>query len=236
MSCNPDFVFSIDGHDLTIIETEGTATQPETVNTIHILAGKLNSLYVGTLFTVLTGQRYSAVLHANQTVDNYWIRALPNRGSNGLNGTFEGGVNSAILRYKGAGHVEPTSKQQTQVNLLEEANLHPAVPNPVPGDPTPDGADTTFNFTLQLNQSNPLHVKWSFNNTPFVPPSVPVLLQILSGTTDARELLPEGIVYQVERNKTIQVNIPTGFIGGPHPFHLHGVSTSCNEVALKLRD
>jgi iron transport multicopper oxidase len=176
----------------------------------------------------MTGQRYSAVLRANQTVDNYWIRALPNRGANGLNGTFEGGVNSAILRYQGAAKAEPKSKQQTHVNLLEEANLHPVVPNPVPGAPHPGGADTTFNFTLQLNQTNPLHVKWSFNNTPFVPPTVPVLLQILSGATDAKELLPEGIVYYVERNKTIEVNIPTGFIGGPHPFHLHGVSTFFN--------
>ncbi|XP_006460625.1 laccase-7 [Agaricus bisporus var. bisporus H97] len=206
MSCNPDYVFSIDQHELTIIETEGTETIPETVNSIHILAG----------------QRYSAVLHANQTVDNYWIRALPNRGNNGLNETFDGGVNSAILRYKGARKREPTTQQQNQTIPLIEANLHPVNPIPVPGEHTPDGADQTFTFTLELNATDPIHVKWSFNNTVFETPTVPVLLQILSGATEPHELLPQGSIYHVQRNKTIQLNIPTGLIGGPHPFHLHG--------------
>ncbi|KAF7783314.1 CAZyme family AA1 [Agaricus bisporus var. burnettii] len=206
MACSPDYIFSIDQHDLTIIETEGTETAPVTVNSIQILAG----------------QRYSAVLKANQTIDNYWIRALPNLGTNGLSKTFDGGVNSAILRYKGARFAEPRTQQQKQTIPLIEANLHPANPTPVPGGRSPDGADQTFTFTLQLNTTDPDHVRWSFNNTPFVAPSVPVLLQILSGTTDPAELVPEGTIYRVERNKTIQLNIPTGLVGGPHPFHLHG--------------
>jgi FtsP/CotA-like multicopper oxidase with cupredoxin domain len=45
MSCSPGYVFSIDGHDLTVIETEGTATAPVTVNSIHILAGKAIQLH-----------------------------------------------------------------------------------------------------------------------------------------------------------------------------------------------
>lgn len=39
MSCEPNFVFSIDNHDLTVIEVEGTPTKPYTVNTIQIYAG-----------------------------------------------------------------------------------------------------------------------------------------------------------------------------------------------------
>ena len=40
-------------------------------------------------------------------------------------------------------------------------------------------------------------------------PEVPVMLQILSGQTDARKLLPEGSVYELPRNKTIQLSFPT---------------------------
>jgi FtsP/CotA-like multicopper oxidase with cupredoxin domain len=177
-----------------------------------------------------TGQRYSFVLNANQTVGNYWIRALPNLGNGGLNETFEGGVNSAILRYGGAPIAEPTSQQQNQTIPLVETDLHPAIAEPVPD------ADEILTFTLQLNNDAPRHSKWSFNNTPYVEPTVPVLLQILSGTTDPDELLPKGSVYHVERNKTYQLDIETGLTGGPHPFHLHGVSKRWNKTTVYLAD
>jgi iron transport multicopper oxidase len=57
---------------------------------------------------------------ANQTVDNYWIRANPNLGSTG----FDGGINSAILSYSGANSsIEPTTND-TSSNLLYEPDLH----------------------------------------------------------------------------------------------------------------
>lgn len=203
MSCEPNFTFSVDDHDLTVIEVEGTSTKPYTVNSIQILAG----------------QRYSAVLHANQTVDSYWIRARPNFGNRNLNSTFEGGVNSAILRYSGAPIAEPTSQQQTHNISLVETELHPLVPSPAPGKRTPDGGDVDFEFTFGFDNETFL---FNINGSVFQPPSVPVLLQILSGAQDPHDLLPQGSVYTVERNKTVQLNFPSGLIGGPHPFHLHG--------------
>jgi len=44
MSCEPNFIFSIDNHDLTVIEVEGTQTKPYTINTIQIYAG-MNVVY-----------------------------------------------------------------------------------------------------------------------------------------------------------------------------------------------
>ncbi|KAJ3563161.1 hypothetical protein NP233_g9119 [Leucocoprinus birnbaumii] len=203
MSCDPNFTFSIDNHDLTVIEVEGTETKPYTVNSIQIFVG----------------QRYSVVLHANQTVGNYWIRALPNSGNRNLNSTFEGGVNSAILRYRGAPIEEPTSEQQSHKDPLLETSLHPLVHTPSPGRPTPQGGDVDFEFTLGFDTETFL---FTVNGTAFQPPTVPVLLQILSGARSAHSLMPEGSVYTVGRNKTVQVNLPSGLIGGPHPFHLHG--------------
>lgn len=40
ISCDPNYTFSIDSHNLIVIEVEGTLVQPYTVNTIQILAGK----------------------------------------------------------------------------------------------------------------------------------------------------------------------------------------------------
>ena len=47
MACDPDFLFSIDGHDLTVIEADGNNVQPVVVNQIHILAGEFtdSSMY-----------------------------------------------------------------------------------------------------------------------------------------------------------------------------------------------
>lgn len=48
--------------------------------------------------------------------------------------------------------------------------------------------------------------------------SVPVLLQILSGVTNANDLLPSGSVYNLPFNKTIEINIPGGGnVRLPHP-------------------
>ncbi|KAF9441138.1 multicopper oxidase [Macrolepiota fuliginosa MF-IS2] len=203
ISCDPDFMFSIDNHELTVIEVEGTPVEQYTINTIHIFAG----------------QRYSVVLNANQTVGNYWIRALPNTGNRNLSSTFAGGVNSAILRYKGAPIADPTSSKQTTKIPLVEAELRPNPAIKAPGGSQPGSADVIFNLDLEFDEAAFL---FSINGTTFKPPLVPVLLQILSGARTAQELIPAGSIYTVERNQTVQINFPGGLEGGPHPFHLHG--------------
>ncbi len=65
---------------------------------------------------------------------------------------------------------------------------------------------------------------FTVNGTTFEAPSVPVLLQILSGAQNAQDLLPSGSVYSLPSNATVELSIPAFAIGGPHPFHLHGVS------------
>ena len=61
-----------------------------------------------------------------------------------------------------------------------------------------------------------------------MPPDVPVLLQILSGVKKPEELLPQGSIIGLPANKVIEISLPGGTVAGsgPHPFHLHGVSTS----------
>ncbi|KAF9073365.1 laccase lcc6 [Rhodocollybia butyracea] len=199
ISCDPNFVFSIDGHTFSIIEADGVETQSVPVDSVQIFAA----------------QRYSFVLTANQTVDNYWVRANPSTGKSG----FVGGINSAILRYDGAPVAEPTTTSAAD-NLLAETSLSPLVNPGAPGLPTPDGVDV--DIVLNLGFAAP---HFTINGATFVPPTVPVLLQILSGTTSAASLLPSGSVYGLPLNSTIQLSFNAATvagIGGPHPFHLHG--------------
>lgn len=210
MSCDPNYIFSIDGHELTIIEADGQTTAPLTVDSIQIFSG----------------QRYSVILTADQPVDNYWIRALPNSGNGELPLGFDGGVNSAILRYLGAPEEEPTSSPPDDPVALDETQLRPFNEVPVPGGPFPGGADVNLMLNLDFNID-----AWRFyvNNLTFNPPTIPVLLQIISGAVAAQDLLPSGMVYTIPANSSVEISIPGGVIGSPHPFHLHGVSLGLDD-------
>ncbi len=191
ISCDPNFIFSIDGHNLTLIETDGENISPITVNAVDVFAG----------------QRYSAVLEATQPVGNYWVRAQPN-----INQftDFANGVNSAILRYEGAEMAEPTTSSPPDLVPVSEAALHPLEAPGAPGRPFPGGADVVLNMEVGFD---PVTQLFSINNNSFFPPTVPVLLQILSGTQRAQDLLPTGSVFGLPLNRSVEINL----FGGSAP-------------------
>jgi iron transport multicopper oxidase len=195
MSCEPNFLFSIDGHNFTIIEADGENTSPLLVDSVQIFAG----------------QRYSVVFVANQPIGNYWIRA--DNDPRGLPG-FDGGRNSAILRYKGAPHSDPTTTQTPNSNPMLESNLHPLTNPAAPGKPKVGKADVNLQLKLTFDLAN---FRFDINGAAFIPPTVPVLLQILSGTRLAQDLLPAGSFYALPLNKVIEINIPgvPFALGGP---------------------
>ncbi|OCH84564.1 laccase 2 [Obba rivulosa] len=199
ISCDENYVFSIDDHEMIVIEADGVETQPVTVDSIQIFAA----------------QRYSFILNATEAVDNYWIRATPDLGTTG----FTDGINSAILRYVGANDTDPTTASNT-TNLLSELDLHPLTNAAAPGAASqdPGSVDVSMNLELGFDGTN-----FTINGATFVPPTVPVLLQILSGAQSATDLLPSGSVFTLPSNSTVQVTLAAGTVaGGPHPFHLHG--------------
>nr|AKE48164.1 laccase A [Pleurotus eryngii var. ferulae] len=200
-SCDSNYQFSIDGHTFTVIEADGENTQPLQVDQVQIFAG----------------QRYSLVLNANQAVGNYWIRANPNSGDPG----FANQMNSAILRYRGARNVDPRTPEKNATNPLREYNLRPLIKEPAPGKPFPGGADHNINLNFAFDPATAL---FTANNYTFVPPTVPVLLQILSGTHDAHDLAPAGSIYDIKLGDVVEVTMPALVFAGPHPMHLHGHS------------
>ncbi|KAG5650727.1 hypothetical protein H0H81_011243 [Sphagnurus paluster] len=181
----------------TIIEVDGINVQPLTVDSIQTFAG----------------QRFSFVLTADQPIANYWVRAKPNLGTT----TFTGGLNSAILRYTTAPEADPTTVQTPSIIPMVETNLHPLLNAAAPGGSGP--ADVAINLAIAFNGTTR---KFSINGATFSPPTVPVLLQIISGAQTAQSLLPAGSVYSLPRNKVIELTIPGGAAGSPHPIHLHG--------------
>ncbi|KAF8623777.1 hypothetical protein AX15_006218 [Amanita polypyramis BW_CC] len=210
-ACIAAYNFSIDGHDLTVIETDGIETVPRTVSVVPIHAG----------------QRVSVVVNANQPVGNYWIRAVPWIHGAQQDGSDATGVDAAILRYTGASATEPTTVQ-TNFNILREEAVMPLVPsNMSHGEP-----DVKINLNITINK--PMG-NFSINGHQFIPPTLPVLLQIIGGTVDANKLLPSGSVYTLPPNKLVEVTIPGGSALSPHPFHLHGHAFAVTRSAGSAR-
>ncbi|KAH8989923.1 laccase C [Lactarius hatsudake] len=176
---------------------------------------------------IFAGQRYSFVLNANQSGRALCLRVRPTLTSR----TWR------FLRYDGAADANPTADPTTNIptssSPLVENNLHP-------GDATPGGADININLNISFTSG-----AFAVNGVSFASPSVPVLLQILSGTQNASDLLPSGSVYGLEANKSVELTIPALALAGPHPIHLHGHSfhvvrsagnTSYNFVNPVVRD
>jgi iron transport multicopper oxidase len=181
----------------TVIEADGNNVHPVVVDSIHIF----------------TGQRYSIILNATQPTANYWIRADPFGTASVV------GFNMAILHYAGAPLPTPTTNLPNSTsdptNLLLETDLHPLLLAP---STTTTTTTTQRNVDIALNlkmEYNATSVTYTINGATFVPPTVPVLLQILSGARSAKELLPPGSVYTLPRGKVVELSIPGGAHDSP---------------------
>ncbi|KAJ7513132.1 laccase, partial [Mycena galericulata] len=200
VACLSAFNVSIDYHSMDVIEIDGTETFPRTVDVVSLWPG----------------QRISVIVRADQKIDNYWIRTVPFIA--GVSASNQSDVNVAILHYKYAElEVEPASKQ-IGFELLREQDLVPlATPPALEGSGTE--ADIKINLEIGIDvQGNAFTV----NGNTYAPPSIPVLLQILSGATNPHDIMPNGSVFSIPRDKLVEVTIPGGSPLAPHPFHLHG--------------
>lgn len=71
---------------------------------------------------------------------------------------------------------------------------------------------------------------FTVNGAPFDPPPVPILLQVLSGSADVQDLVPSGSIFYAPHNagkwpKSVEITMNSLLAFGPHPIHLHGVSS-----------
>ncbi|KZS91038.1 Cu-oxidase-domain-containing protein, partial [Sistotremastrum niveocremeum HHB9708] len=200
LSCLTYFTVSLDGHNFTVIEADGVEHQPLVVDSL----------------TIFVGQRYSIIVNANQTIGNYWFRVVPGPSIVNQASSTDPALNNAIFRYIGAPPIQPTTTPTPSTNPLVEASMVPLINPGAPGGSTPP--DVAHVLTVGLNSPN-----WTINGTSFYPPSVPVLLQILSGAETAQDILPAGSIITLPSNATVEISIPdTNPIARTHPFHLHG--------------
>lgn len=234
LSCDPNFNFTIDGHNLTVIEADGQLVKPVVVDQIQIFAGTRYLDHLrgssGTDCFVVIGQRYSFILVANQTESNYWIRAQPNVGFGDLENIVTGGINSAILHYVGAPDVEPPDPELPlpvpKLPLLEPS-LHP-FSDEIAEELT---RDPDFSMVLNIGRTTPPNPVFTINGVPWTVPPMPIMLQILSGAQNVSELMPQGSIYELQRGWIVELTVPRFAIGAPVS-GIHASKSGLNDSVL----
>ncbi|KAJ7764385.1 laccase-1 [Mycena metata] len=197
LSCRPYMTLSFDNHTFDVIELDGVAHDPVAFQNADVYAA----------------QRLSIVLNANQTVDNYWIRALPVGGSAANNPNFQANLTLAILRYVGAPAVEPTTVDVPGAKM-DDSLMHP-IASEGPGKLGSGPPD----FAMVLNIGTTNAPFFDINGISYQSPSLPVLLQLLSGASKPTDFIPSEQLILLPSNSIIDITIPGT---GAHPFHLHG--------------
>ncbi|KAG2008141.1 laccase 3 [Coprinopsis cinerea AmutBmut pab1-1] len=194
------FEFSIENHDLTIIEVDGINHVPKTVGGFEIYAG----------------QRYSVVIDANKPIRNYWIRAPMDVKDDSP--TLDDENIYAVLHYEGAPNANPTTRaDRSPSNVLKEHELVPLDPGP-PGGCGP--ADKIID--LQYSRDTSGTTKWKFNGVRYHSPTDNTLLNIMGGATIASDFTPSEHTLILNHNDIVEIHLHGSSNGHVHPFHLHG--------------
>ncbi|KAF9937851.1 laccase, multicopper oxidase, benzenediol:oxygen oxidorectuctase [Mortierella alpina] len=181
------FQFSIDNHMLTVIEADGVAIQPVTVQRLPINVG----------------QRYSVIVHSNQPVGNYWMRAVMNTDCFFAKNSALDPVTKAIVHYAGAPDIGPRSSDWESVPWsggcvdLALNLLKPLVEQNAP----PADLRVILNMSFQ---KTPNGVRAYVNGTSWDSPTSPTLLQVLNGA-NGNELVPPKTVVVLDKIQTVEI-------------------------------
>ncbi|KAF9153476.1 laccase, multicopper oxidase, benzenediol:oxygen oxidorectuctase, partial [Actinomortierella ambigua] len=181
------FFFSIDDHYLMVIEVDGVSVQPIFVDSLRIDVG----------------QRYSVVLSAYGTRDNYFMRAVMDT-TCFPDPSMVYPLVQGIIHY-GSQHFIP---EEIAVLLapvpklpLKQTDLHPLIPVLTPGQPRAGGTD--FRAVLNLAFDNTTF-RWTVNGKSWKPDANATLLQVLNGQTT----FPNQTVIQLPAaGKSVELEI-----------------------------
>ncbi|RUP51830.1 hypothetical protein BC936DRAFT_145387 [Jimgerdemannia flammicorona] len=207
------FVFSIDGHQLTIVEADGIDLEPVTVDRLNINVA----------------QRYSVIVEAKQPIDSYWMRAELETACYPTDASQLDKMVLGEIHYVGAPINPPdfshsVPKKPSEINgetsECKDMSLDMLKPYYRRDAPMPVGKHITLNVTFG-NDTNGIN-RGYINNVTYVPVfERPTLFNVWSGS---RDYAPSQFLIEINKKQVVDVVINSGHhpLLGEHPFHLHG--------------
>ncbi|KAI9483639.1 MAG: multicopper oxidase-domain-containing protein [Benjaminiella poitrasii] len=203
MSSFSMFYFSIDGHDMEVIEIDGVETQRHTVKSVYLTAAQRISVLVTAKNTTDTNY----YMHADMNTDMFDV--LPDDLLYNL--TIPLYYNKEVTQFganEDVGMASDFDDMALSPIEIEQAVMYDHLVN------------LTFDFQVTTDGIN----RGMFNEIPYLTPKVPSLNTILSSgnlSTEVDIYGPQSMAYVLKHLDMVQV-IVNNLDAGAHPFHLHG--------------
>lgn len=211
--------FSVDGHNMTVIEADGTEVEPVVVQSLN----------------VMVAQRYSVIIETDQPVGAYAVRAQVLDDMFAYDNPFLVMDQYAIMRYEGvpaAAQPMPNPPNSTLVNVTQSLSTSQLVPIT-----RMDAPASNMTITLVVNFGLDAYSNWHafFNQTTFTSEMAPQasLMKAYTFETTQRASSNSSVgAYYNDPDEMIVTNtevvvmdvIVNNLDEGAHPFHLHGYS------------
>lgn len=209
------FAFSVDNHTLSVIEADGTMVRPLDVHRLEIAVA----------------QRYSVILHANQTATNYWIRSQMNTFCFAADNPILDPDVKALLTYTNSteGPTESLDWADAVDDVCEDLNATLLVPSIVEEAPP---AQTLYAIQFSFEIGDYAIDRAYINGTSWTAAKFPTLNEAVDGLkagnssfsiagVSSAYTAPNQYVINIPQNQVVDLLV-TNFDDGSHPFHLHG--------------
>lgn len=199
------FYFSIDGHDLDVIEIDGIETQRQTVKSVYLTAAQR----VSVLVTAKNTTNMNYLMHADMNIDMF--DKLPEDLLVNL---------TAPLYYNKDITTFAPSEDVGMASTFDDMTLVPVeIEHAVNFD---HQVNLTFHFQVTTDGIN----RGMFNGVPYLPPKVPSLNTLFSEgnySLSADVYGPQTQAHVLKHLDMVEI-VLINLDAGDHPFHLHGHS------------
>lgn len=197
------FYFSIDGHQLEVIEIDGIATQRAPVQSVYLTPAQR----VSVLVTTKNATDTNYYIHADLNTDMYDI--LPD--------DLIVNITTPVWYNNQTNNFAP-SEDVGMASTFDDMVLAPiVVEHAAPYDKQ---VNLTFNFEVTTDGIN----RGMFNDIPYLSPKVPSLHTMLSeGNHSFSEEVygPQSMAFVLNHLDMVEL-VVNNLDAGHHPFHLHG--------------
>ncbi|KAF8630296.1 hypothetical protein AX15_003009 [Amanita polypyramis BW_CC] len=194
------FYFWIDGHDMRIIEVDGTDVEEFPIDLIGVTVAQRYSVLV----TARSDTTSNWVIHANMDVDMF-DKVPPNLNPN---------ITSSITYNTSAPLADPQTVDE--YHNVNDTAIVPivAIPQPV--------ASGSIELVATFDTMNDGTNHAMFNNITYNSPLVPTVLSELTLGANATVAGAYGpLSFPIDHLQVIDIVLKNGDVGN-HPFHLHG--------------
>ncbi|TXT04845.1 hypothetical protein VHUM_03928 [Vanrija humicola] len=201
-------VFSIDNHNLTVVEADGVSIEP----------------YVAQSVELAVAQRYSVLVTLDQKPGAYWIRNVLGTDQLRYTGPLFNESTFGVLRYEGTELTALPADAPAPANGTTFGTTTKFVPADKVDAPPPTTQQNVY-FNMQYTANNQHYMFFNSTSWTPLPPGQFALSAINASTAANTSFIANNVGDQlnyVNPNYGVFDLVVNSQDDGDHPFHMHG--------------